>query len=49
MFNRVRWIGGATVAWTPRFALEGNFTYQHDSKAAATNTYALNIILHVFF
>jgi len=49
MVNRVRWIGGATVGWTPRFALEGNFTYQHDSKAAATHTYALNLILHVFF
>jgi hypothetical protein len=47
--NRVRWIGGASVAWSPRFALESNFTYQHDSKSSVTNLCALSLILHVFF
>jgi hypothetical protein len=48
-FNRVRLIGGATVVWGPRFAYEGNITYQHDAEYATTNLYAVNIILHVFF
>ena len=46
--NRVRLVGGATVAWTSLFALEGNFTYQYDTRASITNVYALNVILHVF-
>jgi hypothetical protein len=47
--NRVRLCGGATVSlWQP-VALEGNFTYQHDSKASITDIYAVNVILHVFF
>ncbi len=47
--NRVRLIGGATVAWSSRFALEANITYQHDSKSSVTNLYALNVILHLYF
>jgi hypothetical protein len=47
--NRYRLIGGGSVAWSPRFAIEGNFTYQHDSKSSVTNLCALNVILHVFF
>lgn len=47
--NRVRLIGGATVSWTQRLALECNFTYQYDTRASVTNVYALNMILHVFF
>jgi hypothetical protein len=47
--NRTRWIGGASVAWSPRFALEGNWTYQHDTRSSVTNLNALNVILHVFF
>jgi Protein of unknown function (DUF2490) len=47
--NRVRLIGGATVAWSDWFALETNITYQHDSKSSVTNLYALNIILHLYF
>jgi len=47
--NRLRSIAGTSVAWTPRVALEGNFTYQHDSKSSVTNVYALNVILHVYF
>jgi len=47
--NRVRLIGGATVAWSPRFALEGDITYQHDTRSSVTNLYALNVILHVYF
>jgi hypothetical protein len=37
------------VAWSPRFALEGNITYQHDSRSSVTDLYALNVILHVYF
>jgi len=47
--NRVRLIGGTSVAWSPRFALEGNITYQHDSRSSVTNLYALNVILNVYF
>jgi Protein of unknown function (DUF2490) len=48
-FNRVRLIGGSTVSWGPKLALEGNFTYQYDSRASVTNVYATNIIVHWFF
>jgi hypothetical protein len=47
--NRVRLIGGTSVAWSPRVALEGNITYQHDSRSSVTDLYALNVILHVYF
>ena len=47
--NRLRLISGASVAWSQRTAVEANVTYQHDSHASATNLYALNVILHVFF
>jgi hypothetical protein len=47
--NRVRLIGGGTVAWSPHFAIEANITYQYDSKSSVTNLYALNLILHLFF
>lgn len=47
--NRIRLIGGASLSWMPRFALEGNITYQYDSRMSVTDLYALNIILHVFF
>jgi hypothetical protein len=47
--NRVRLIEGASAGWSSRFALEGNITYQHDSRSSVTNLYALNVILHVFF
>ena len=49
MINRIRAIGGATVNWGPRFAYEANITYQYDEHYDATNLWALNIILHVFF
>jgi hypothetical protein len=49
MFNRVRTIGGATVSWRHRFALEGNLTYQYDSKSSSTNMLAFNAILHLYF
>jgi hypothetical protein len=48
-FSRVRLIGGLTASWGPRFAFEGNLTYQYDSNYDAPNMYALNFILHVFF
>lgn len=47
--NRIRLIGGTSVALSPRVALEGNITYQHDSRSSVTNLYALNVILHVYF
>jgi hypothetical protein len=47
--NRVRLIGGVTGSWSPRYALEGNITYQNDSRSSVTNLYALNVILHLFF
>jgi hypothetical protein len=49
LFNRVRIIGGATVSWKTRFSLEGNITYQYDSKMSTNNTLAFNAILHLFF
>ena len=47
--NRVRVIGGVTGAWSPRYALEGNITYQYDSRSSVTNLFALNVILHLYF
>jgi len=47
--NRIRLIGGASVGWSPVFALEANITYQHDSRASIPNLYALNLILHLYF
>jgi hypothetical protein len=47
--NRVRLIPGATVTWTPRIALEGNMTYQCDSRSSTKHLEALNVILHVYF
>lgn len=47
--NRIRLIGGATVAWGPRLAYEANITYQYDSHYDTANLYAFNIILHVYF
>jgi hypothetical protein len=47
--NRIRLIGGSSVAWSPRFAVEVNITYQHDTRSSVTNLLALNLILHVYF
>ena len=49
LFNRVRVIGGTTVSWKSRFAVEGNITYQYDSKSSVTNVLAFNAILHLYF
>lgn len=46
--NRYRFIGGTSVSWSSLFALEGNFTYQRDSRASVENLYALNVILHIY-
>ena len=48
-FSRIRLIGGTTVTWRPRFALEGNLTYQYDEHYDTNNLFALNVILHVYF
>jgi hypothetical protein len=47
--NRTRWIGGASVSWSPRFSVETNWTYQHDTRSSVTKLNALNVILHLFF
>lgn len=47
--NRIRVIPGASVSFTPRFAVETNVTYQYDSKSSTTHLLALNVILHLFF
>jgi hypothetical protein len=47
--NRIRTMTGASVAWSPRIAIEGNWTYQHDSRSSVETTNAFNLILHVFF
>ncbi len=47
--NRIRLIGGTTVAWGPRLAYEANITYQYDSHYDTANLYAFNFILHVYF
>jgi len=46
--NRVRLIPGASVAWSHYTAIEGNVTYQYDSRSSMTHVLALNIILHIF-
>jgi hypothetical protein len=48
-FTRVRLIGGTTITWRPRFALEGNLTYQYDEHYETENLYAFNVILHIYF
>jgi hypothetical protein len=47
--NRVRVVAGTSLAWSPRFAFEGNLTYQHDSKSSVTDLLALNVIFHAYF
>jgi hypothetical protein len=47
--NRLRLIGGTSVVWSPRAAIETNITYQHDSHSSTKELFALNVILHVFF
>ncbi len=46
---KTRAIGGAAVSWRPRFALEGNITYQYDESYDTKNLYAFNLILHLYF
>jgi hypothetical protein len=48
-FSRVRLIGGTSLSWGPRFAWEGNITYQHDDHYDTSNLFALNLIMHVYF
>jgi hypothetical protein len=38
--NRIRWINGATASWTSRYSIEGNVTYQHDTRSSVTNLLA---------
>jgi hypothetical protein len=48
-FSRIRIIGGTSLSWGPRFAWEGNITYQHDNHYDTSNLFALNLIMHVYF
>ena len=47
--NRIRAIGGGTVALSRLFVAEANITYQYDSHAQNSNLFALNAILNVYF
>jgi hypothetical protein len=47
--NRIRAIGGTTVALSRFFVAEANITYQHDSHLPTTDLFALNAILNVYF
>ena len=47
--NRIRAIGGTTVALSRRFVAEANLTCQHDSRLPVTKLVALNAILNVYF
>lgn len=46
--TKTRTIAGVTTSWSPKYALEGNVTYQYDETYDTENLYALNIILHIF-
>lgn len=46
--NRLRLIGGTTISSGPRFAIEGNLTYQYDEQYYTNNLYAFNLILHIY-
>jgi hypothetical protein len=47
--NRFRIIAGNSVGWSPRAALEGNVTYQYDSKSSTKEILALSVVVHMFF
>jgi len=47
--NRIRAIGGTTVALSGHFVAEANITYQYDSHLPVSNLFALNAILNVYF
>jgi hypothetical protein len=47
--NRVRVSVGSSATWSKFYALEGNITYQHDSRASVTDLYAFSAILHLYF
>ena len=47
--ERIRTMAGTSVAWSRRFALEGNWNHQHDTRWSVTTINAFNLILQVFF
>ena len=47
--NRLKVVGGATLSWKPRFAFEGNITYQYFTNSSTNNILAFNAILHLYF
>lgn len=47
--NRIRAIGGTTVALSRSFVAEANITHQYDSHLPVSNLFALNAILNLYF
>lgn len=47
--NRIRAIGGTTVALSRHFVAEANLTCQHDSHLPVSKLLALNAILNIYF
>jgi hypothetical protein len=47
--NRFRLIAGSSFSWSRYYALETNYTYQHDTRSSVTNLHALNLILNIYF
>ena len=48
VWNRYRLIAGGSLSRGPHVALEGNVTYQYDSKSSTKEILAVNVILHLF-
>ena len=47
-FSKTRAIAGMTAMLSPKYAIEGNLTYQYDDTYSTQNLYALNVIFHFF-
>ena len=47
-FSKTRAIAGLTAMLSPKYAIEGNLTYQYDDTYSTQNLYALNVIFHIF-
>ena len=46
--SKTRAIAGMTAMLSPKYAIEGNLTYQYDETYTTQNLYALNVIFHIF-
>jgi hypothetical protein len=45
---KTRAITGMTAMLSPKYAIEGNLTYQYDETYSTQNLYAINVIFHIF-